>query len=219
MKVKLKLKNRKQLKNSLEVAGSMSVSAEKVKTLREKTGVGIMDCKSALIETDGDLDKAVDLLRKKGVASAEKRSGRETKEGVVESYIHPGSRLGVLVEINCETDFVAKTDDFREFARNIAMQVAATNARVVSREEFSEEELAKEREIYTTQARNEGKPDNIIERFVDGKVEKLFKEAVLLEQGFIKDPNKNIKEYLTEVIAKTGENVQVRRFVKFQLGG
>lgn len=197
----------------------MSVSAEKVKTLREKTGVGIMDCKSALIETDGDLDKAVDLLRKKGVASAEKRSGRETKEGVVESYIHPGSRLGVLVEINCETDFVAKTDDFREFARNIAMQVAATNARVVSREEFSEEELAKEREIYTTQARNEGKPDNIIERFVDGKVEKLFKEAVLLEQGFIKDPNKNIKEYLTEVIAKTGENVQVRRFVKFQLGG
>ncbi len=196
----------------------MSISADLVKTLREKTGVGIMECKSALHETNGDVDKAVELLRKKGVASAEKRAGRETKEGLVEAYIHPGNRLGVLVEINCETDFVAKTDDFKHFARDIAMQVAATNARVVSREEFSEEEAAKEREIYTTQAKNEGKPDNIIDRYVDGKLEKFYQEAVLLEQGFIKDPNKNIKELLTEIVAKTGENVQIRRFVRFQLG-
>lgn len=196
----------------------MSVSADKVKDLRDRTGAGIMDCKSALVETDGDVDKAVDLLRKKGMASAEKRAGRETNEGLVDAYIHPGSRLGVLVEVNCETDFVAKTDDFKEFVRDIAMQVAAANANVVSREDYSEEDIERELEIYRTQAENEGKPDHIIERFVQGKLEKFYQETVLLEQGYIKDPNKNIKELLTEVIAKTGENINIRRFVRFQLG-
>lgn len=196
----------------------MSISADAVKQLREKTGVGIMECKSALTQTNGDVEKAIELLRKKGMATAEKRSGRETKEGVVEAYIHPGNRLGVLVEINCETDFVAKTDDFRTFAKDIAMQIAATNAVVVQREDYSKEDIDRELDIYTTQARNEGKPENIIERFVQGKLEKYFQETVLLEQSFIKDPNKNIKELLTEVVAKTGENVQIRRFVRFQLG-
>lgn len=196
----------------------MSVSAELVKSLREKTGVGIMECKSALMEADGDLDKAVEVLRKKGAATAEKKAGRQTKEGLVEAYIHPGSRLGVLVEVNCETDFVAKTDDFQNFVKDIAMQIAATNARFVSRDEFPEEEVAKEREIYTTQAKNEGKPDNIIDRYVQGKLDKYFKETVLLEQGFIKDPNKIVKDLLTEVISRTGENINVRRFVRFQLG-
>ena len=196
----------------------MSVSAGLVKSLREKTGVGIMECKSALMETDGNLDKAVELLRKKGAATAEKKAGRQAKEGLVEAYIHPGSRLGVLVEVNCETDFVAKTDDFRNFVKDIAMQIAATNARVVSREEFPEEEVEKEREIYTTQAKNEGKPENIIDRYVQGKLDKYFKETVLLEQGFIKDPNKIVKDLLTEVITRTGENINVRRFARFQLG-
>ncbi len=196
----------------------MAVTSENVKALREKTGVGIMECKSALVETDGDLDKAVELLRKKGVATAEKRSGRETKEGIIESYIHPGNKLGVLVEINCETDFVAKTDDFKAFAKNVAMQIAATSAVVVSREEYPQEEIDKELEIYKTQAKNEGKPENIIERYVQGKLEKYFKESVLLEQGFIKDPNKSVKDLLTEVIAKTGENIQIKRFVRYQLG-
>ncbi len=196
----------------------MAVTSENVKALREKTGVGIMECKSALVETDGDLDKAVDLLRKKGVATAEKRSGRETKEGIIESYIHPGNRLGVLVEINCETDFVAKTDDFKAFAKDVAMQVAATSAVVVSREAYPQEDIDKELEIYTTQAKNEGKPENIIERYVQGKLDKHLKESVLLEQGYIKDPNKSIRDLLTEVIAKTGENIQIKRFVRYQLG-
>lgn len=196
----------------------MAVTAGKVKQLREQTGVGIMECKSALVETDGDIEKAVELLRKKGIATAEKRAGRETNEGMVDAYIHPGSRLGVLVEVNCETDFVAKTDDFKTFVRDIAMQVAATNAKVISREDYPKDDIEKEVEIYKTQAQNEGKPDNIIERYAQGKLEKFFQETVLLEQSFIKDPNKNIKELLTEVIAKTGENIQIRRFVRFQLG-
>ncbi len=196
----------------------MAISADKVKTLRERTGVGIMDCKSALTETDGDIDKAVDLLRKKGVASAEKRAGRDTNQGLVEAYIHAGSQLGVLVEINCETDFVAKTDDFKNFARDIAMQIAATGPQAVSREDFSQEDIDKELDIYKTQAKNEGKPENIIERFVQGKLEKFYQENVLMEQSYIKDPNKNIKELLTEVISKTGENINVRRFVRYQLG-
>ena len=196
----------------------MTISADKVKALRERTGVGIMDCKSALTETDGDIDKAVELLRKMGVASAEKRAGRETNQGLVEAYIHAGSQLGVLVEINCETDFVAKTDDFKNFARDIAMQVAATGPRVVSREDFPQEDIDKELEIYKTQANNEGKPENIIERFVQGKLEKFYQENALMEQSYIKDPNKNIKELLTEVITKTGENINIRKFVRYQLG-
>ncbi len=196
----------------------MGISADKVKALRERTGVGIMDCKSALTETDGDIDKAVELLRKMGVASAEKRAGRETNQGLVEAYIHAGSQLGVLVEINCETDFVANTDDFKNFARDIAMQVAATGPRVVSREDFPQEDIDKELEIYKTQANNEGKPENIIERFVQGKLEKFYQENALMEQSYIKDPNKNIKELLTEVITKTGENINIRKFVRYQLG-
>jgi len=196
----------------------MAVNAADVKILRERTGAGIMECKGALTDSEGDIDKAVEILRKKGVASAEKRAGRETNEGMVDAYIHPGSRLGVLVEVNCETDFVAKTDDFKHFVKDIAMQVAATSANVVSREEFPQDKIEKEREIYTTQAKNEGKPENIIERYVNGKLEKYFQESVLLEQSFIKDPNKSIKDLLTEVIAKTGENIQVKRFVRFQLG-
>ncbi len=196
----------------------MGISADKVKALRERTGVGIMDCKSALTETDGDIDKAVELLRKMGVASAEKRAGRDTNQGLVEAYIHAGSQLGVLVEINCETDFVAKTDDFKNFARDIAMQVAATGPRVVSREDFPQEDIDKELEIYKTQANNEGKPENIIERFVQGKLEKFYQENALMEQSYIKDPNKNIKELLTEVIAKTGENIIITKFVRYQLG-
>ncbi len=196
----------------------MSISAEQVKTLRERTGVGIMECKSALKETDGDIDAAVESLRKRGIASAEKRAGRKTKEGLIESYIHPGSRLGVLVEVNCETDFVAKTEDFKGFVRDMAMQIAATNPRVVGRQEFSQEEIDKELDIYKTQAINEGKPENIIERFSQGKLEKFYQENVLLEQGFIRDPAKNVKEVLTELISKTGENVVVKRFVRFQMG-
>ncbi len=196
----------------------MTISADKVKALRERTGVGIMDCKSALTETDGDIDKAVELLRKMGVASAEKRAGRETDQGLVEAYIHAGSQLGVLVEINCETDFVAKTDDFKNFARDIAMQVAATGPRVVSREDFPQGEIDKELEIYKTQANNEGKPENIIERFVQGKLEKFYQENALMEQSYIKDPSKNIKELLTELITKTGENINIRKFVRYQLG-
>lgn len=196
----------------------MSISADKVKDLRDRTGVGIMECKNALTEADGDIEKAAELLRKKGVASAEKRAGRVTNQGLVEAYIHPGSQLGVLVEVNCETDFVAKTDDFKNFVRDIAMQVAATGPRVVNREDFSQEDIDKELEIYRTQAENEGKPENIIERFVQGKLEKYYKETVLLEQSFIKDLNISIKELLSEVIAKTGENVVIKRFVRFQLG-
>ncbi len=196
----------------------MTISADKVKALRERTGVGIMDCKSALTETDGDIDKAVELLRKMGVASAEKRAGRETDEGLVEAYIHAGSQLGVLVEINCETDFVANTDEFKNFARDIAMQVAATGPRVVSREDFPQGEIDKEVEIYKTQANNEGKPENIIERFVQGKLKKFYQENALMEQSYIKDPSKNIKELLAEVITKTGENINIRKFVRYQLG-
>lgn len=196
----------------------MTISADKVKALRERTGVGIMDCKSALTETDGDIDKAVELLRKMGVASAEKRAGRETNQGLVEAYIHAGSQLGVLIEIDCETDFVAKTDDFKNFARDIAMQVAATGPRVVSREDFPQGEIDKELEIYKTQANNEGKPENIIERFVQGKLEKFYQENALMEQSYIKDPSKNIKELLAEVITKTGENINIRKFVRYQLG-
>ncbi len=196
----------------------MTVSADKVKILRDRTGVGIMECKKALIETEGDIETAIESLRKKGIASAEKRAGRETKEGLVESYIHPGSRLGVLVEVNCETDFVAKTDDFKTFVRDIAMQVAATNPNVVSRDDYNNEDIDKELEIYKTQARNEGKPENIIERFSQGKLEKYFQETVLLEQSFIKEPSKNIKEMMTEVVTKTGENINIKRFVRFQLG-
>ena len=196
----------------------MAVPAELVKQLREQTGAGVMDCKVALAESGGDLEKAIEWLRKKGQATAQKKSGRTTNEGVVESYIHPGSRLGVLVEVNCETDFVAKTDDFKVLARDLAMQIAASSPRVVRREDFPAEVIAKELEIYRSQARNEKKPEAVQERIAQGKLEKFYQETVLLEQSFIKDPSRTISQVVTDVIAKLGENISVRRFVRFQLG-
>lgn len=196
----------------------MAVSADVVKLLREQTGAGIMDCKAALNESGGDLTKAIEWLRKKGAASAQKKIGRATNEGVIEAYIHPGSRLGVLVEVNCETDFVAKTEAFKTLARDLAMQVAAANPRVVRREDIPQEVVDKEMEIYRTQAGNENKPANVQERIAQGKLEKFFQEVVLLEQSFIKDPTRTVTQVVTETIAKVGENVTVRRFVRFHLG-
>jgi elongation factor Ts len=197
---------------------SANISAEVVKNLRERTGAAMMDCKKALMETGGDMDKAVEWLRKKGISSAEKKVGRVTNEGLIEAYIHPGSRLGVLIEVNCETDFVAKTPDFRALVKDLAMQIAATNPRTVSREELPAEHIEKELEIYRTQARNEKKPENMIDRIAQGKLEKFYQETVLLEQSFIKDQNRTVKQVITDVIAKLGENISVKRFVRFQLG-
>lgn len=194
------------------------ISAASVKELREKTGAGMMDCKKALEETGGDLEKAVDVLRKKGIAKAEKKASRDVKDGLVEAYIHAGGKLGVLVEINCETDFVAKTDDFKEFTRNIAMQIAATNPLSISREDVSEDIVKKEMEIYIDQAKGSGKPDHILEKIAQGKLEKFYSENVLLEQAYIRNPEKTVKDYLTEIIAKLGENITIRQFSRFRIG-
>ena len=196
----------------------MTVSAAEVKKLRDQTGAGMMDCKRALSECDGNLEKAVEYLRKKGIASAKKREGREVKEGVIMSYIHPGSRLGVLVEVNCETDFVAKTDDFKTLAKDIAMQIAATNPLAVDREDVPQEIVDGELDIFRTQAQDGKKPENVIEKIVQGKLEKFYQEFVLMEQNFVKEQNKTVKEYLLEVSGKLGENMNIRRFVRFQLG-
>lgn len=196
----------------------MAVSAEVVKRLREQTGAGIMDCKNALAESGGDIEKAIEWLRKKGAATAEKKMGRATNEGMIEAYVHPGSRLGVLVEVNCETDFVAKTEAFRTLVRDIAMQIAASHPKVVSREQMPAELIEKEMEIYRSQAQNEKKPANVVERIAQGKLEKFYQDNVLLEQSFIKDPNRTISQVISETIAKLGENISVRRFVRFQLG-
>ncbi len=196
----------------------MTVSAGEVKKLRDLTGAGMMDCKAALLETEGDIEKAVETLRKKGIASAQKREGREVKEGAIITYVHPGSRLGVMVEVNCETDFVAKTEDFQLFAKDIAMQIAATNPMAIQREDLSKETVEKELDIYRTQMKEEGKPDNVIDKIVQGKLEKYYQEVVLLEQGFVKDTSKTVKEYLLEVSGKIGEHMSIRRFVRFQLG-
>ncbi len=197
---------------------SVTISADVVKTLRERTGAAMMDCKKALVETGGDMEKAIEWLRKKGAASAEKKVGRRTNEGLIEAYIHPGSRLGVLIEVNCETDFVAKTPEFRTLVRDLAMQIAATNPRAIAREEIPAEQVEKELEIYRTQARNEKKAENFVERIAQGKLEKFYQEFVLLEQSFIKDQNRTVKQVVTDVIAKLGENITVKRFVRFQLG-
>ena len=196
----------------------MTISAAMVKELREKTGAGMMDCKHALQETNGDLEKAVEYLREKGLAEASKRAGRTAAEGVVESYIHMGSKLGVLVEVNCETDFVARTDDFRAFAKDIAMQVAASNPLYLSPEYVPEEILLREKEILRAQAINEGKPEKIADRIVEGRIAKYFSENCLLEQAFIRDPDKKIRDLLSEQIARIGENIVIRRFVRFGLG-
>lgn len=196
----------------------MAVSASAVKELRERTGAGMLDCKKALDETNGDIAKAVDLLREKGLSAAANKAGRIATEGTVESYIHAGGRIGVLVEINCETDFVGKTDQFREFARDIAMQIAAANPKFVSREEVSSAELDKEREILRAQALNEGKPEKIVEKMVEGRISKYYEEFCLLEQAFIKDPDKTIHTLLKEKISTIGENISIRRFARFELG-
>lgn len=195
----------------------MKISASLIKELREKTGAGMMDCKKALAETDGNMDKAFDYLREKGLSSVAKKSSRITSEGLVDSYIH-GGRIGVLIEVNSETDFVAKNDEFKRFVRDMAMQVAAVNPKYISREEVPEEELAHEREVLTEQARQEGKPEKIIEKMVEGRLEKFYEEIVLLDQKFIKDSDKKVKDILNDLIAKIGENIKIRRFVRFEVG-
>jgi elongation factor Ts len=196
----------------------MDITAQMVKQLREQTGAGMMDCKSALIETKGDLEAAALHLRKKGLAAAAKKAGRIAAEGVVGSYIHGGGKIGVLVEVNCETDFVARTEDFQELVRDIAMHIAAADPRAVRREEVTQEDLDRERSILREQALASGKPDHIVDKIVDGRIEKYFAEFVLLEQPFVKDPDKTVGQLVTEKIAKIGENIQVRRFVRFKLG-
>jgi elongation factor Ts len=196
----------------------MEISAERVKTLREKTGVGLMDCKEALKISNGDMDKAVDYLREKGLAKAQKRVGRAATEGTISVYIHMGGKIATMVEINCETDFVAKTDQFQSFAKDIAMQVTAANPTYVKREDVPEEVREKEKEIYRKQAKESGKPDKILDKIAEGKLEKFYQEVCLLEQPFIKNPDVTIKGLLDDLIAKTGENTLVRRFVRYQLG-
>lgn len=196
----------------------MSISASMVKELRGRTGAGMMDCKKALAETGGDLEKAVTYLREKGLAAAAKKAGRIAAEGLIESYIHGVGKIGVLVEVNCETDFVAKTDEFKSLARDIAMQIAAAKPEFVRREEVPAEALNKEREILRAQALNEGKPEKIVDKMVTGRIEKYYKEICLLEQPFIKDTNLTVQQLLTEKIAKIGENISVRRFVRYELG-
>lgn len=196
----------------------MAISASMVKELRERTGAGMLDCKKALEETNGNIDKAIEYLREKGLSAAAKKADRIATEGVVESYIHGGGRIGVLVEINCETDFVAKTDQFKEFARDIAMQIAASSPRYVKREEVPAEELEKEKEILRAQALNEGKPAHIVDKMVEGRLSKFYEDVCLLEQPFIKDPDKTISTLLNEKIATIGENISIRRFVRYELG-
>lgn len=195
-----------------------NVTAAMVKALREQTGAGMMDCKKALSACDGDKEKAVDFLREKGLASAAKKAGRVAAEGVVTSYIHGNGRIGVLVEVNCETDFVAGTDDFKEFARDIAMQIAAANPKCVRREEVDAADLEHERTVLREQALAEGKPEKIVEKMVEGRIEKYYKEICLLDQPYIKDPDQSISDLITAKIAKIGENISVRRFVRYQLG-
>ncbi len=196
----------------------MQISAKMVKELRDKTGAGMMDCKKALSEADGDIEKAVKVLREKGIAKAASKAGRTAAEGVIASYIHAGDKLGVLVEVACETDFVARTDQFKVFTRDIAMHVAASAPVCVSREEVDQAVLDKERDIYRQQALNEGKPEKVIDRIVDGKLEKYLSEIVLLEQAFVKDTDKTVGDVVREMIAKLGENILVKRFCRFRLG-
>ena len=196
----------------------MSIDASVVKELRDKTGAGMMDCKKALVETSGNIDQAVDYLRKSGIAKAEKKGDRTAKEGLVFSYIHHGGRLGVLVELNCETDFVAKTDGFSDLAHNIAMQIAATSPLSVSREDIDQKLLDKEKEIFTDQAKESGKPKEIIGKIVEGRVEKFYAESCLIEQQFIKDPDRKIGDLITDAVSTLGENIVINRFARFSVG-
>lgn len=194
------------------------ISAAMVKELREKTGAGMMDCKKALTETGGDTDKAVDYLRTKGLSDAAKKSSRVAAEGMVQSYIHAGGKIGVIVEVNCETDFVAKTDEFQELCMDIALHICASNPLTVSPDEISAETVEKEREIYIAKAKEDGKPDNIIEKIVTGQIKKFTESSALLTQPFVKNPDMTVENYLAEKIAKIGEKISVRRFMRYQLG-
>lgn len=194
------------------------ISAKLVKELREKTGAGMMDCKEALVASGGDMTQAVDFLRKKGLATAQKRAGRATSEGTLAAYIHMGGKLGVMVEVNSETDFVAKNDQFQEFAKNIAMHIAASNPLGIRPEDVPPEVVAKEREIYTVQAQETGKPEKVIEKIVEGKLKKFFEDNCLLQQRYVRNPDITVGDLLNELIAKIGENISIRRFVRFQVG-
>jgi len=196
----------------------MEISVELVKDLRQRTGAGVIDCRTALQEAKGDMEAAIDYLRRKGLATAAKKAGRIATEGLVSSYIHAGGKMGVLVEINCETDFVAKTEDFQTFVKNIAMHIAATNPQRIRREEIPEEVLERERMIYRTQAQESGKPEKVIDKIVEGKMERYYSEVCLLEQTYVRDPDLTIKELLDAMIARVGENISIRRFARFQLG-
>jgi elongation factor Ts len=196
----------------------MTITASLVKELRERTGAGMMECKKALAEVAGDLDKAIDVLRKSGMARASSKAGREARQGLVHAYIHPGDQLGVLLELDCETDFVARTDDFRDLVRNIAMQVAATNAQAVDRNGIDPALIERERAILMEQAMTTGKPEAVLQKIVDGKIDKYYEEICLLEQPYIKDPDRKVKELIDLAIAKLGENIVVRRFAKFRIG-
>ena len=196
----------------------MSIDAKKVKDLRDKTGAGMMDCKKALVESSGDMNKAVDFLRKSGITKAEKKSTRAANEGLIYSYIHHGNRLGVLLDIGCETDFVAKTEDFKELAHNISMQIAATNPITLKREEVDPAIVSREKEIYSEQAASTGKQEEVIKKIVERKLNKYYQENCLLEQAFIKDSDKNIHDLISEVIATLGENISVNRFIRFAIG-
>ncbi|TFZ39826.1 translation elongation factor Ts [Soehngenia longivitae] len=195
----------------------MAISASLVKELREKTGAGMMDCKKALEQTSGDIDKAIDYLREKGLASASKKAGRIAAEGLIDAYIH-GGRIGVLIEVNSETDFVAKNDEFKQFVKDMAMQVAASNPKVVSRENLSPEEIAHEKEIQINKVINEGKPAHVAEKIVEGRMEKYYEDVCLLDQPFIKDPSMKVKDVLAQLIAKIGENIVIRRFTRYEVG-
>ena len=197
---------------------TMEISASIVKELRERTGAGMMDCKKALTEANGDMDRAITVLREKGIAKAASKEGRKTAEGVVASYVHAGDKLGVMVEINCETDFVARTDQFRTFCRDVAMHIAATNPQCVSRDQMNPELLEKEKNIFKQQAAKEGKPQNVLDKIVEGRIEKFYAETVLLEQPFVKDNDKTVEELVKEMIATLGENIQIKRFARFRLG-
>lgn len=194
------------------------ISPEQVKELREKTGAGIMDCKKALVETNGDMEKAIIILREKGLAKAATKQSRAVSEGIIESYVHGNGRIGVLVEVNCETDFVARNEEFKNLAKDIAMQVAASNPKYLSRDDVPPEVLEKEKEILRAQALNEGKPEKIVDKIVEGRIEKFYEENCLLEQPFIKDPDKKVSELIMEKIAVIGENITVSRFVRFERG-
>jgi len=197
---------------------SMAITAEMVKQLRDKTGAGMMDCKGALAEANGDMEKAIEILRKKGAASATKRAGRATKEGVVGHYIHMGGKVGVLAEVNCETDFVARTDDFQALAKEIAMHIAAADPRYVSRDQVPAAELEKEKDIYRSQFEGSGKPANVVDKIVEGKLGSYYSQVCLLDQPSVRDPNVTVQQLLQAATAKTGENITVTRFVRFKLG-